>query len=240
MIARRAGFSLIEILLAVALLALGVTIASAALRGAVASVQRAEGVADQVDQVRSVQRFIRRHLTAAQPLDWSPDGQSDDLAERERVVVQGEADSLRFVSAMPGYLSQGGPYLHSLRLVSGRSDLRLEFDHQLVIGGQLIPEANREPVLLLDGIAAARFEYFGLDDDGEVTGWQSPWPYPSRMPQLIRLDLRFTEDNRRWPPLSVALTLSQSATPMVVGPGGRPPLPPVPGSSRRPGPTQQQ
>lgn len=240
MIVRRSGFSLIEVLLAVALLAMGVTIASAALRGAVASVQRAEGLADQVDQVRSVQQFLRRHLTAAQPLGWNPEDRADDLLVQERYLVQGEPDGLRFVSAMPGYLSQGGPYLHTLRLVSGRSDLRLEFDHELLIGGQLIAGDDRAPVLLLDGIAAAQFEYFGLDDDGEATGWQTQWPYPSRLPQLVRLDLRFSQDSRRWPPLLVALSASPTGTPMVVGPGGQPASSRLPGSSNRPDPSGRQ
>ncbi len=227
------GFSLIEVLLAVALLAVGVGIASTALRGAVESVRRAESLADRTDEVRSAQRFIRRQLSATQTVAW-PFVETGDPMFDERTMLQGERDSLRFVSNMPGYMSQGGPYVQTFRLQSDGAGLRLEFEHALLIGDQLIADPDRESIVLLDGIAEAGFEYLGEDDSSEPTGWQDEWPYRFQLPKLVRLDVRFEDVARRWPPLTIDLRLAESGSAFTPRPVDRTDRSERPGGSRRP------
>src|SRR3546814_1636695 len=64
---RVAGFTLIEVLLATALLAFGLGLAIAALRSTTHSVRLSEEEATRTETVRIVQQFLRRQLAAARP-----------------------------------------------------------------------------------------------------------------------------------------------------------------------------
>src|SRR3546814_8217617 len=70
---RVAGFTLIEVLLATALLAFGLGLAIAALRSTTHSVRLSEEEATRTETVRIVQQFLRRQLAAARPTVFSMD-----------------------------------------------------------------------------------------------------------------------------------------------------------------------
>ncbi|MDZ4348818.1 MAG: prepilin-type N-terminal cleavage/methylation domain-containing protein [Xanthomonadaceae bacterium] len=201
------GFTLIEVLLAVALLALGVTIAFATLRSAIGSVERGQALANRIDQVRAAQHFLRRQFAAATPRQWLSE---DSDVDGDRTQLLGEPELLRFVAPMPGYLSHGGPYLQTLRLVSDGETLSLLFEHAMLVGDTLVAEPDREPAVLLEGIADARFYYRGLDELGEMLDWQDQWPSMVALPMMIRLDVRFEDASVRWPPLVVEVPLASS------------------------------
>lgn len=204
---RSRGFTLIEVLLAVALLALGVTIAFATLRSAIGSVERGQALANRIDQVRAAQHFLRRQFAAATPKPWLSE---DSDVESDRTQLLGEPELLRFVAPMPGYLSHGGPYLQTLRVASDGDTLSLLFDHAMLVGDTLVDEPDREPAVLLEGIAEARFYYRGLDELGEMLDWQDQWPSMVALPMMIRLDVRFEDESVRWPPLVVEVPLASS------------------------------
>lgn len=204
------GFTLIEMLLATALLAIGMALAFAALRSAMASVERAQGLADRTDEVRAVQRFLRRQLGAARPIQWLP---PDASSEDERKALIGEPERIRFAAPMPGYLSFGGPYLQTLRLERGEQGLRLVFEHAMLAGEQVLDDVGRPPQPLLEGIADARFSYRGLDSQGELVDWQDRWDEVSWMPLLVRLELRMADERTHWPPFELELPLAFGAQP---------------------------
>lgn len=207
---RRRGFTLIEMLLATALLAMGVALAFAALRSAVVSVERAQGLADRTDEVRSAQQFLRRQLGAARPIPWQPPEAS---GEEERKALIGEPERIRFAASMPGYLSFGGPYLQTLALERGDTGLQLVFEHAMLAGDQVLDDVGQPPHPLLEGIAEARFSYRGLDSQGELGDWQDRWEEVSWMPLLVRLDLRMADERSYWPPLEMQLPLAFGAQP---------------------------
>lgn len=215
---RARGFSLIEVMLATALLAAGMALAFAALNNTTRATSAAENEAQRSERLRAVQGFLRRQLEGALLLPMQVPDAGDELQ-----VFEASADQLRFVAPMPGYLSRGGPYVQTFRLERGAGGLRLVFEHQL-----LTPEgpldSEREPELLLEGIAEARFEVRGLDDKGEPDDWHSDWDTPGQVPRLVRLRLRFVEPRAQWPDLVVAPRLGQSLPPAL--PGGLVPAPP--------------
>src|SRR5690606_9228138 len=140
-------FTLLEVLVAVTLLALLVTLAVGTLRTAVRSVRSGEALVERTDRTRVAQEFLRRQLSHAMPLPFE---RMEDTGEN-RVFVA-ERDSLRFVAPMPGYLSRGGPHVQWLTLESGRDGDRLVFDHAQLNGYD--PDnpkgrSKREPVVLL-------------------------------------------------------------------------------------------
>ncbi|HBK55201.1 MAG TPA: general secretion pathway protein GspJ [Xanthomonadales bacterium] len=211
MAVRTRGFSLIEVLLAVALLALGVAIGFGALRGAIGSVERGQTLAERIDRVRAAQHFLRRMWPTIIAQPWLAEGSE---VEADRRQLQGESSLLRFVAPMPGYLSHGGPYLLTLRLIEDGDRRSLVLDHVMLVGDQLVIEDERPPAVLLEDIAEARFYYRGFDEQGEISDWQDEWTSMTSLPLMIRLDVEFENEAVRWPPLQVELPLAAAnATP---------------------------
>lgn len=211
---RRRGFSLVEVLLATTLLAAGVALAFATLRNATVATGRAEDMAQRNERLRAVQAFVRRQVEDALPLPINADGEPG----RETLLLA-DADQLQLVAPMPGYLSRGGPHLQTFRLVRGADGLRLEFQHrQLTPDGPL--ENEREPEVLLDGIADGGFAFRTLDDDGTPGAWAPRWDTPQAMPRLVRLELRMADERARFPTLvaaprqAAALSAGWASTPI--------------------------
>lgn len=208
---RARGFSLVEVMLATALLATGIALAFATFANAAKATGRAEEMAQRNERLRAVQSFLRRQVEGALPLPF----EFVD-ATGEATVFECDGRTLRLVASMPGYLSRGGPHLQTFELVRGESGLRLEFSHQMLTpDGPL--EAEREPEVLLDGIAEAGFEVRTLDDDGKPGAWTDDWPTQDQFPRLVRLKLRMRDPHAQWPELVAAPRLAQAPLPSNVG-----------------------
>jgi general secretion pathway protein J len=199
------GFSLLEVIIAVSLLAVALALALGTLRGATRATGNAEARAQRAERLRAVQGLLRRQLGGALPMAMEIDPESGEAR-----VLTGEARKLEFVAPMPGYLSRGGPHVQTLEIVSGPHGDELRFQHRLLTpDGPLDPE--RPPSVLLDGIAQASFEYRSFDDRGKPGPWQTGWAQPTALPPLIRLKVSFTDPARHWPELVLA---PRMATPM--------------------------
>ena len=208
----RRGFSLVEVLLATMLLAAGIGLAFATLRNATVATGRAEDMAQRNERLRAVQSFLRRQVEDALPLPIEVvDGSG------RATIFEADQDEMKLVAPMPGYLSRGGPHLQTFRLVRGADGLRLEFEHQLMTpDGPL--ENEREPEVLLEGIADGGFEFRTLDDQGRPGAWTARWDAPDAMPRLVRLELRMADERARFPTL-VAAPRQAAATAAGWGPG---------------------
>lgn len=199
------GFTLLEVVVALSLLALAVALALGTLRGATQATQRAEATAQRDERLRAVQGLLRRQVGGALPMAMAIDPQSG-----EAQFWHGESKELEFVASMPGYLSRGGPHVQTLEIDGDK----LTFQNAMLTpDGPLDPE--REPTVLLDGIAEAQFEYRSFDDRGRPGPWLQEWPQRANLPPLVRLKVRFKDDKRRWPELVMAPKL---ATPMPPSP----------------------
>lgn len=205
---RVAGFTLVEVMLALVLMSAGIALAFATLHNATVATERAESTAQRQERLRAVQAFLRRQLDGAmtQPMDY------DDTGEGRVFVV--EDGGIAFVAPMPGYLSRGGPYLQRFRLVhADGGGLQLEFEHQLLTPDGAI-DAEREPEVLLTGIAEGRFEMRTLDVDGAAGPWLDEWETPGLLPRLVRLELRMQDEAAHWPTLIAAPRLGAAVGPM--------------------------
>jgi general secretion pathway protein J len=202
------GFTLIEVLLATALLAAGLAIAFATLRAATATVQRGESLAQRNERIRAVSGFLRARLSAARPVAFAMDD-SGGIAYRFR----GEADRIEFVADLPVYLGRGGPYLHRLdveRVAGGSRRLVVAFgmvQGGAVVGGDRAARDDMAPEVLVDGLRSVDVRYRGLRMDGTPAEWQPRWNEGDAMPLQVELRLR-DADGKAWPPLLVALPLA--------------------------------
>ena len=215
---RARGFTLVEVIVATSLLALGLALAFASLRGAGRATLRAEESALREERLRAVQGFLRAQLTAAMPIPFEFDPDTGQAS-----FLRLEPQKLQWVSSMPGYLSRGGPYLQTLELLPAPRGQRLVFQHQMLgSDGPLKPE--RERVVLREGIAAGRFAGRNLDPAARAASGESRGDTSAQLPPMLRLRLRFTDPAKQWPELVVAPRLAVAYA-AAVDPLARPPEP---------------
>ncbi len=232
---RQRGFSLIEILLALVLLALLMGTAYAGFRASNRAVVRGEASIDATNKIRVTQQLLRRQIGQALTL-----GFDQDSGTGQPVVIEGRSDEITYVSALPGYLGQGGAYVQQLALDSGNGRGRqLVFRHALLNGFD--PKDSKpwdgKPVVLLEDVGDVEIEYRGLDDQGEPDDWTDRWDKAHELPILVRISVEFSRDsNLEWPPLVIPVQLGGDA---VIGgsalaPGAAPVTPPPPPPAPKP------
>lgn len=213
---RSSGFTLVELLLAITLMSILLGLTYTGLRAATRASQRGELILAAGGELRASHQFIRRQLNQMLPLSFA---ETDDL-EALRIVFQGDEKHIQFVAPMPGYLGAGGPQVQLVELVGDNDGgLVIQFSHALLQGFTEDRLHDRAPVILLEGVTSAGFEFLGEDEDGELTGWYSNWDREDVLPVAVRLDLEFKEElNLHWPDLAAGVRVDEQAL-QVVGAG---------------------
>ncbi len=198
------GFTLIEVLLATTLLAMGLAVAFAAMRSSITVTTRGEEVARVSERMRMTDGFLRQRLSSALPL-----AMDTDPARQLPILFMGEPERMRFVADLPAYMGYGGPHMHELSVSRQADELTLQVAFTLVQGGHLLKEVpEREPETLAGGLRSVRFAYRGLDAQGALGPWQDTWKATESLPLQISVEMERT-DGQVWPPLVVSLPLSR-------------------------------
>jgi general secretion pathway protein J len=204
---RAAGFTLLEVLASLVLLALLLVGVYSGIRTATHSVRSGTAAIERLDQIRSAQQFLRRELAQSltQPISHTEHG--------EPVYFVGSAHEMRYVAPLPGYLGKLGPQLQRLQLVDdGHGVWRLELSLALLPPDGRPPQPLGEPQVLLDHISDGSFSYRGVDGQGAVLPWAAAWADGRRLPQLVRITLK-SQGNVNWPQLDVPLRVNPPPQP---------------------------
>ena len=199
---RAAGFTLLEVLAALVLLALLLVGVYSGIRTATHSVRSGTAAIERLDQIRSAQQFLQRELaqSLAQPISHTDQG--------EPIYFSGSAHEMRYVAPLPGYLGKLGPQLQRLQLVDdGHDGLRLELSLALLPPDGKPPQALGEPQVLLDHIRDGSFSYRGVDGRGAAVPWTTAWADGRVLPQLVRIRLQ-SQGSVDWPQLDVPLRVN--------------------------------
>ena len=205
---RSAGFTLVELLLAITLMSILLALTYTGLRAATRASERGEVMLAATGGMRASHQFVRRQLNQMLPLAFSV---SDDANEM-RIVFLGDSKSIQYVAPMPGYLGSGGPQVQLLELANGNDGSVLQFSHALLQGYEEASLLDRDPVILLEAVDSADFEFLGVDEEGELTTWTSNWDQPDVLPIAVRLNIDFTDDTQlQWPELVAGVRIDASA-----------------------------
>ena len=203
------GFTLIEVMLAILLLAVLLAAAFGGIRSAVKGMHSGEDLMDRTNRLRVAQEFIRHQVSRILPL---PFGQ--ERGTGENLLFEGKRDLMRFVAPMPGYLSNGGAYVQTLELSNTRNGRQLLVNHWMLNGfdKDKLNKGDSEPVVLMDQIESGKFEYRKLDDQGELEDWSDDWDEPNLTPVMVRIELKMRKEALvGWPDMDIPLMLDVGA-----------------------------
>jgi len=200
------GFTLLELLIALTLLAALSVLLFGGLRFGTRAWERSEAVASETDQIGIAQSFLRRALSTSYPLLKATD------AARPKIDFEGSSEGMRFLAPAPAALSAGGMSRFTL-IATRRNDQNL-----LLMTSRF--ELTREEIgssatdfTLLHGFEHVEFRYFCSDQPADPPTWRDSWTERARLPELVGIQVRFPAGDRRtWPELLVAPRLTADAS----------------------------
>jgi general secretion pathway protein J len=194
------GFTLLELTIALVLLALMAAMMFGSLSFAGRSWDGGEAKATQVNEMRQTEEYLRAQLASQFPL------RAKKVAEFP-LRFAGERNEMRYAAALPSRVAEGGVYYFRLSVVR-------EGDKSLLVQERVIPDpgALDEPdfrgaprSVLAEGIGELRISYYGLDPDvadADTPSWRDKWDDRQRLPLLVRIEV-VPEKGQPWPQLVV-------------------------------------
>jgi len=192
------GFTLMEVLVALTLLALLMTVMLGGLRLGTRVWETTNARIDRGDEVVVLRNFLRQRLEEALPVSAAGSNRSN------QPLFLGEPERLRLTSSMPASLGEG---LFQLELaLSPKPDN--DRAGRLILDWQPWPDATLSDVgerMILDDVAGIAFAYYTNGSRREEGRWLRTWQDRDLLPDLIRVDLLFPPDDPRiWQPLIVS------------------------------------
>jgi general secretion pathway protein J len=197
----QAGFTLIELTVALALVALMASVLYGALGFAGTSMDRGEAKAEATSSMRLTEQFLRAQLESQHPLRMRK------MAEYP-LLFTGERDELRYAAPLPPRVSAGGIWYYRLRVDQDdpRAPLVLERIVPDVNAARLPEFTNPDRSILALDIGEIRIAYLGRPagaDEAEPPRWLDRWNDAQRLPLLLRIDV-VPRHGDAWPTLVVA------------------------------------
>ena len=214
---RSAGFTLVEVVIAMALLAAIMVMLYSGLTFALRSWDAGDANGRRVADRRLGENFLRREMTEMFPMRWKD-------ATAVKFAFEGESERLRFVSARPAGLQQGGLSLVGLEVGEGqgvapsgtgsgsRSTRNLVMrrampDDEAV---SFAPLDKADPVLLIADVESIELHYFGAEGDFAEPRWLESWPHKAHLPLLVKLSVKMA-DGRVLPDFVIRVMLGVEA-----------------------------
>lgn len=200
------GFTLIEVMLAITLVALIMALAYGGFRSSVRATTSGELLIEETNRLRITHQFVRTQLSQSLALLIEEEGREGEL-----VRFEGESNRVRFVAPMPGYLSFGGPYVQELSLQRGEDGIDLLFHFALLNGYEPGDLDNDDYVVLLEGLRGGGFFFLGPDEQDQQPVWSDFWEDSDRLPDAVGLNLDINRDNGlMWPELVTPLRVDSA------------------------------
>jgi general secretion pathway protein J len=195
---RQAGFTLVEVLVAVTLSSLLSMALFFSVRFGVTAWQRGTDRSDRIYASMAVQELLRRLIGETYPLLLS------DGAGNGWIDFAGTAASVDFLAPVPAALASGGRgrFTLSIDRRGDLSDLVLASRPELADGDAKTGLSRKT---LLATVQAGDLSYFGATRSDGTARWRDHWSGELALPALVRVRVRFAGgDARLWPDLIIA------------------------------------
>ena len=177
---RQAGFSVVEVVVALALLAVVLALTSAALNASIYALRRVLAQNHTANFVTSM-RFVEQRLTDAQPLYETRTGNKATIyfsGDSDRVVFLAAVESTEFAAGLYriefGQVG-AGPNELTLRITPYASNLRSE--------RKPVEERTIDPA-----ISSLKIQYFGPSERDGLPTWHESWRDRNLLPYAIQVE----------------------------------------------------
>lgn len=199
------GFTLIEVLVALALMALIATMLIASLELGGHSWQRVTRLATNSMEIATSQNFLRARLEAIYPARNPLSGNTD------LTFVATDGRTLEFTAESSAFASNGMVRYQIINRDSTRPSLEVRWQEAMDSPDTVSTRAwTIEP--LIHRIAAFSVDFWEPATTNGPGRWVSKWNISATPPPLIRIDVRFPPgDARRWPPLYIEPRVNASS-----------------------------
>jgi general secretion pathway protein J len=189
------GFTLIEVLVSLVLLALVLALLSGAVRFARGTWDAAARL-DREAGYDVAGNFLRAHLAEAMPLFEQTEGGA------VRVAFDGSSEALSFVAPTQNGPAGAGLYRFALQAGSGGSP-DTSSRALMVKVTPYQPKAREQPAenpseahVLVENIKALAIRYFGRGQLRAAPAWHEAWPRKDALPDLIELTVTRRDGDR--------------------------------------------
>lgn len=197
------GFTLLELLIAISLLALLAVMMSSGLHFGVRVWEKNSVATSRLEKISLTQEFLRQAISKAYP-----HALKGDSPGKIKIDFHGQEHHLDFLTPMPEALGAAGLARMSLDVEESNTGSRLILSWRPELAPD-DPTLDRHATLLAN-IAEVSFSYFGSAKD--TLSWTPDWDVQATLPALIRIHVSFrARDSRIWPDLIVAPRLQADA-----------------------------
>ncbi len=199
---RQSGFTLLELLVAITLFSMLSVMMYGGLQFGTRVWERQSEASGIQSDVLTVQDVLRREISQAVTLFYR------DRRQQTAVVFAGTEQELIFGGPVPEALGEGGRHLIKLHLdqKAGGENLVLVWQSFVSEASDLTFGENAETEVLLDDVAGLSISYFGRPNQTAPARWSRQWQSRTELPELVKIDVAFSEDDPRiWPELVTAV-----------------------------------
>jgi len=169
------GFTLLELLISIGLLALIVVILGGAMRIGFRAIDAGERRMDALDRYRTSFGILTAQLQSAAPLTYDEEGE-------KRYYLKGDDRSLRFATNRSIWGEDRGCVIVSYRLEAGEGGRLSLYASERPVG----MEGTRE-VLLFDDLKSLSFAYYAREAAEEKGEWTEDWSDDTRYPEQVKV-----------------------------------------------------
>jgi len=203
---RSGGFTLVELIIALTLLALLSAVLFGSLNLASRSWDAGEAKAEATAEMRLTAQFLRTQVEAQHP-------QRMRKVQEFPLVFTGERDSLTYAASLPERVQGGGVWLYRLavRQRGEKSQLVLERMIPDLAATQMPVFSGPDASVLADDVKEIRLQYFGRDPGSSAIvepTWRDHWEDRQVLPLTLRIDV-VPNKGTAWP--SIYATPRKSA-----------------------------
>ncbi len=171
------GFTLLELMISIAIVGIMVFILMAVLRLGFRSVEAGERKIDSLERIKASMNLIEAQIQSEIPLTFDDDGE-------KKYYFKGQPNSLEFSTNYSIWEGEAGYVIVSYQVVEDFQGKRTLQASENKIGRE-----NKHEIKLLEFFDEMYFEYFYQDPMGEKGEWIDEWTETTFLPKKIRLHL---------------------------------------------------
>jgi len=195
------GFTLLELLVVMSILALIMTASFGAVR--LGSKSFAAGItrADRTEQVRATADFLRRQFAQLAPIVHQVDAQAV-------ISFRGDQEAIRFIGPAPQREENAGLYIYKLTTDGRYNQQSLMLAYMPYDPGDEAISGMQDALqmTLVEQLSEARFEFYGTNYADETPAWYNAWDSAQQVfPQMVRIHLAPAQGGANWPPMTFAI-----------------------------------